>query len=62
MNKHDIDEMISDQLAAVINRQIAACDWREGYPIEVFEDEGFPCVRYESGAWWHYDIAKGEWW
>lgn len=50
MNKHDIDEMISDQLAAVINRQIAACDWREGYPIEVFEDEGFPCVRYESGA------------
>lgn len=33
----DIDDMISDELAAVINQQIAMCDWREGYPVEVFE-------------------------
>ncbi len=58
----DIDDMISDELAAVINRQIAMCDWREGYPVEIFECDGYPCVRYESGAWWHYDVEKGEWW
>ena len=41
----DIDDMISDELAAVINRQIAMCDWREGYPVEIFECDGYPCVR-----------------
>lgn len=35
--------------------------WREGQPVEVFMSDGLPCVRYESGSWWHYDLKKGTW-
>lgn len=58
----DIDDMIPDEVATVINRQIASCDWHEGHPIEVFQQDGYTCVRYVSGNWWHYDPEKGTWW
>lgn len=35
--------------------------WREGEPVEVFFADGLPCVRYQSGSWWHYDTAKKVW-
>ena len=35
--------------------------WREGEPVEVFLADGLPCVRYQSGNWWHYDTAKKVW-
>lgn len=28
----------------------------------VYTRDGMPCVKYESGAWWHYDITAGTWW
>lgn len=39
----------------------AAGTWAEGEPLDFFEEGGLPCVRYESGAWWHYDVKKGTW-
>ena len=35
--------------------------WREGEPVEGFLADGLPCVRYQSGNWWHYDTAKKVW-
>lgn len=37
-------------------------EWREGRLVEVFFKDGFPCVKYESGKWWHYDVKRQCWW
>lgn len=60
MKRIDLDTIPKD-LLALMREQVGKCDWREGEPIEVFEADGLPCVRYESGNWWHYDIEKQEW-
>lgn len=49
-------------LQALMDRHRNQCEeWMEGRPVELFRQDGLPCVRYESGAWWHYDIAAGTW-
>lgn len=53
---------LASGLAAVMKKHEDSCDWKEGKAVEVFEDEGVPCVKYESGNWWHYDIERGRWW
>lgn len=36
--------------------------WTHGGIALVWTDEHDNiCIRYEDGAWWHYN-AKGEWW
>jgi len=51
------------ELEFLVNLQRLACfDWQEGEPVEVFMADGFPCVRYESGVWWHYDLRRQCWW
>lgn len=52
-------EIMDKELLAVINKQKSICDWQEGEPVEVFKRDGLPCVKYESGSWWHYDVKKG---
>lgn len=60
MARVDIDTIPAD-LFALMRQQISFCDWKEGEPIELFTADGFPCVRYESGVWYHYDLKKKEW-
>lgn len=37
-------------------------NWREGNIDKVWIDkDGYICIQYESGEWWHYN-EKGEWW
>ena len=61
MERVDLDTIPSDVLA-LMRKQVALCDdWREGEPVELFTSDGLPCVRYESGQWWHYDTEKGAW-
>ena len=39
--------------------------WSYGDIDRIWNDEnGVLCIRYSSGAWWHYDIVDGEviWW
>ena len=40
-----------------------ACEhWNEGGLAKVWIDkDGYLCIEYESGKWWHYN-DKGEWW
>lgn len=49
------------ELQALVDQHIGSCDWREGKPVEVFHRDGYPCVRYESGNWWHYDLKHNTW-
>ena len=29
---------------------------------EVFFHEGYYCVKFNNGDWYHYDLEKGVWW
>lgn len=49
-------------LQELVERHMASfSDWKEGKPVKLFIRDGLPCVKYESGAWWHYDVTKGTW-
>lgn len=54
--------MIDKDLQAVIDKQQRICTWKEGNAVEVFKRDGFPCVRYESGVWYHYNVVEQTWW
>lgn len=55
-------EIKDRELKAIVEKhQGTFGEWREGQPVEVFMSDGFPCVKYESGSWWHYDLQKGKW-
>ena len=33
--------------------------WKHGDIVETWTDQdGITCIRYESGAWWHYKVDK----
>lgn len=32
-----------------------------GNAIEMFYADGWPCIRYQDGQWWHYNVVKGTW-
>lgn len=42
-------------------RQITTTRWTHGQTVAVFIRDGFPCIRYADGMWWHYDLAKERW-
>ncbi len=51
-----------DQLLQLVQQHQHCCHWTYGKPIAVFQSDGYPCVRYETGAWWHYDLDSETWW
>ena len=54
-----------DQLPALVRlmkRQNGDRFTLNGYPVAIFSRDGFHCVRYENGGWFHYDLAAGNWW
>lgn len=55
----DIKDKALAELVERHHKQVEV--WREGEPVEVFMADGLPSVKYASGAWWHYDLAKGTW-
>lgn len=35
----------------------------KGYEIkEIFKRDGFYCVRFQNGDWYHYDLQAETWW
>lgn len=61
MERVDLDKIPADVLA-LVRHQVSLCDdWHEGEPTRFFIADGFPCVQYESGNWWHYDLERGTW-
>lgn len=45
----------------IAHRQIVRGKWPYGNPIEIFKKDGYPCIRYAEGIWFHYDLVKGTW-
>lgn len=54
-------KIMDKELLSVVNKQKSICDWKEGEPVEIFKRDGFQCVKYESGNWWHYDLKRKTW-
>jgi hypothetical protein len=46
----------------VIKKQQSMCDWTHGRIIMFFVDNGYPCVKFKDGEWWHYDLPNQSWW
>lgn len=45
----------------VAKHKASFSEWKEGEPVKVFKRDGYDCVQYESGSWWHYNIKRGTW-
>jgi hypothetical protein len=53
---------MNDELRIVVKTHMESVStWKEGEPVTVFWRDGYPCVRYESGNWWHYNLKRGTW-
>jgi hypothetical protein len=53
---------MNDELRIVVKTHMKSVStWKEGEPVTVFWRDGYPCVRYESGNWWHYNLKRGTW-
>lgn len=52
---------IPEKLRQLVKKHKASCEWKEGKPIKVFHRDGYDCVQYESGNWWHYNTKHGTW-
>lgn len=48
-------------LIQIAYRQVASGQWPHGKPLEIFVQDHHPCIRYQNGMWWHYDLVKGQW-
>ena len=49
-------------LVRLMKRQNGAAFTLHGGPVAIFARHGRLCVRYQSGAWFHYDTVAGSWW
>lgn len=58
MNYINVDTLPA--LIEVVKRHWKSCQWKEGKPIAIFLRDGSICIKYQSGAWFHYD--NDEWW
>lgn len=62
MMKVDKEMLQEDDLQRLIRKHHEAVGhWREGKAVSMFYQDGLPCVKYESGSWWHYDVDAGVW-
>lgn len=67
MNSHkgrpnviDVEQLPA--LVRLMKRQNGDAFTLHGAPVAIFARDGRLCVRYQSGAWYHYDLAAGSWW
>lgn len=57
---YELEQLLD--LAALAKKHRAICEhWKAGAPVEIFRRDGCYCIRYESGAWWHYDVSAKTW-
>lgn len=59
-NRNVSDNMMN-LLVDLAYRHVLREKWTHGNPCEVFMRDGFPCIRYADGIWFHYDVVKGKW-
>lgn len=61
------DIVLEDLVLVLTNAHKQAVEnWTEGEIQEIWIDkDGYVCIAYESGKWWHYckdKSGKVEWW
>lgn len=56
----DVDQLPA--LVRLMKRQNGNNFTLHGFPVAIYARGGCLCVRYESGDWFHYDLAAGNWW
>lgn len=62
MRKKEKEMLQKDGLQDLMEKHHKAVgEWKEGRAVSAFYQDGFPCVKYESGSWWHYDVDAGTW-
>lgn len=59
-NRNVSDNMMN-LLVDLAYRHVLREKWTHGNPCEVFMRDGLPCIRYDDGIWFHYDVVKGKW-
>lgn len=42
-------------------RHVTKGRWEHGYPAELYWADSLPCIRYQDGMSFHYDVIKGTW-
>lgn len=42
-------------------KQVTSGRWTHGKPVELYMQDDIPCIRYQDGQWWHYDVVNGTW-
>ncbi len=56
-----IEKSAWNLLIRTAHRQVIKSRWQHGQPSQVFWQDGYPCIRYSDGMYWHYDLIKGTW-
>lgn len=58
--------MMTDKVHEYSEKHIGLlAEWEHGEPVGSWIDnEGFLCIIYEDGAWWHYKVENNKliWW
>ncbi|SCJ02840.1 Uncharacterised protein [uncultured Ruminococcus sp.] len=61
VSMQQLPDDIFTAMCEIAYHQITTAKWTHGQPKAVFIRDGFPCIRYADGMWWHYDLAKERW-
>lgn len=58
------DDSIKKRVLEIYNHQMSAFGGSlPGYELkEIFKKDGFTCVKFKNGDWYHYDLSAGTWW
>lgn len=65
-NEYEINEEVELETLCIKLHRSYFENWKNGLAVESWIDkDGYLCIKYESGEWWHYKINsenKLEWW
>lgn len=59
-NRNVVQEDVKMEAIKLAMKQIEMGE-SHGKAVEMFYTDGWPCIRYQDGQWWHYNIVKGVW-
>jgi hypothetical protein len=60
MRNVNVHEEIKKAAIRVACKQIEYGE-SHGNAIDMFYSDGCPCIRWQDGQWWHYNIVDGTW-
>jgi len=57
--------LLSEAIDFIMTHKRAIQQWQHGEPKNTWiDDDGFFCIEYDDGEWWHYGYKDGDiiWW